>query len=569
MKEILARLFTKPARADSRRKPGEPAPVSDAAELPEAATPAPSGLLGNVDEMMFVLDGGGRLAALSTPLLTLLGMREHEALGRPAEDLFQGSPGWLAGSSRATVHFQCGAGTPYGAIVAMSSIPVGKDQQEFRLALLSRVGVENASGPSSDKNRSAAELCSAADFSVAVKALLRTRQGCMPLTAGRIEVIGLQDVKTALGVRWPALAVRARSLARSVLERRLAPEDIFSEIPDDRYLICFGSLAVADARLKAGLIAGEIRERLLSESDTTLTVESQVEEFTLRAADMGDGIDLLPGLMRMMDDARDMRCRADETHLATLLRSATLRLQPVLNRSLSETGLMIAGLGADCAPWLMGGRADDETPKLVFELNLLLVGLVNTYICALPSGCAPAIVVPVSYITLHERRYLDDYLDLCRSIDSAARNRILFEVRGVTMDVPDLRLQELLSRLAPFSAHRLLRVSGLDHRFLDLNRFRLAMLTIDAEHANLEDPSMQRKFRGLVAMVRGSASPGKAHASGCRLLVHGVRDEGDARRYCAQGADCIALAGTDTAPAADGLRTRASGSTAPKIAQPR
>lgn len=80
---------------------------------------------------------------------------------------------------------------------------------------------------------------------------------------------------------------------------------------------------------------------------------------------------------------------------------------------------------------------------------------------------------------------------------------------------------------------------------------------------------MKRKFRGLVGMVRGSASPGKAHTSGCRLLVHGVRDEEDARRYCAQGADCVALAGTDAAPAADGLRTRSSGSAALKIAQPR
>lgn len=557
MKDLLSRLFTRPVREH------DPAPAAEHEVTGEPATadppsPAFGGLLGNVDEMMFVLDETARFAALSPPLLKLLGLREHEAIGRPAVDLFEGSPGWLAGANRAAVRFQCEAGVCYGAIVAMSPIPVGADQVEFRLALLSGVGVETEANLSlPPRLLAAARDCRADEFHTAVSSLLKSRPEPFRLSAGRIEVIGLNEVKAVLGARWPAAAARARAIARSVLSRRLGAEDVFSEIADDRYLICFGRAGVDEARRKAETIAREIRERLLGVTESPLGVEAQVERVTVRQSDLTEGQDLIGSLLRMMEEAREARRRADENRLADALRSATLELRPILARSLSATGLEMARLGDDCLSRVADLTVGEDGTKVAAELDALLLGLAATRICATPAGQALAIIVPVTYSTLHERRHAADYLALCQSLAPSVRSRLLFEVHGVAPDVPDLRLQDLLARLAPFSVHRLLRVSGLDHRFPELNRFRVGMVTIEARHADASAPATERKFCSLVSMVHANGkSASTTQNGGCRLLVHGIRDEADARWYAEHGADFLMLAAGERAP---GTRKSAPG----------
>jgi hypothetical protein len=181
---------------------------------------------------------------------------------------------------------------------------------------------------------------------------------------------------------------------------------------------------------------------------------------------------------------------------------------------------------------------------MLSELDALLLGLALKGIYkGLASGQAPAIIVPVNYSTLRDRRFLQDYLSLCQKTDAAARSRILFEVHGLTPDVPQLRLQEMLSRLAPYSSHRILRAPGLDHRFVDLERFRPGMVSIVASRKHLGCARSAKALERFVATLKGCGGfPTAGCNIGCKLLVRDTHDEETARWYAARGADFVAPA---------------------------
>jgi len=509
--------------------------------------------LDNIKALLFVLDPADRVVALSPALLKLLESPASAFVGKSADDLFEGSSGWLSGIVRATVRFRC-KGVQYSAIINISPVPVSKERV-FRVCLLSRVGTDASVDRSASASNSGASVpvpaalpvvaknAESAAFDADVRSLLKSVGGSSRLTAGRIELIGMEEVKAALGERWPTSAARAKSIARSVLEKRLANEDVFTESSNDTFIICFSSLGVDEASLKAHLIAREIRERLLGESNTPFVVNSEVETLELSNGQVDQQADLVPALIAKMDEARAKRRKTSKVHAGELLRKATLRLQAVQTKSRMQTGLMIARIDGDHAPELAGIGTDSDNARMIFELDALLLGMVSEHIyAAFSGGGVPPIVVPVSFITLRERRYARDYIDLCHTIDECARGRIVFEVYNVPPDVPDSRLQDLLACLAPFSAHRLLRAPSLEKRFVDLNRFRLSMMSLRASRAHIDDPRKQRAFRGFASMVHNSGTfVGMMNNCGCRLLVRDVGDESQACWYVANGADFVSL----------------------------
>jgi len=85
------------------------------------------------------------------------------------------------------------------------------------------------------------------------------------LHAGRLNVIGLNRVKARFGDDWHRVAAHADRIARNVIERHLAPGDIYASSGEDTYVTVFAQLSEAEARVKCFLIANEIARNLLGE----------------------------------------------------------------------------------------------------------------------------------------------------------------------------------------------------------------------------------------------------------------------------------------------------------------
>lgn len=510
-------------------------------------------LLANANALWFVLDDDGCFSAASGALLQMLNVPEKDLVGRNHADFFFGADSTVIRGGTCSVAVRTADGVDVAAELQVSVIDGGEDvslkvglltlrgAEEAREATPSRPAVTFAGGvPGVEESRED----EADKMSGAIRARLAGERPPYRLTAGRIELISLDEVKAALGPRWPAQAELAKAIARGVISKRLAAADVFAEAEDDRFIICFASLGTEAAKLKADLITREIHERLLGERARVYTVVSQVGNVRLDEEQVTHGHSLVEALTSQLDEVRTAGRRATEKMAERLLNSATLKLSPVLSKSLVPTGISVARISGTGMFGLAGVAASEDAMKWLFELDALILALALKHIYeSFTAGRAPSIIVPVNFSTLREPRLVRAYMDMCRSIDQPARAGIRFEVHGLAPDVPPLRLQEILACLAPFSTHRIIRATDAEHRFADLKRFRLSMVSIAASPAHLVDQKGSRAYDGFLAMVRNSGTASIASGNGCSLLVRDVNDLETARWYLSRGADFVSLAG--------------------------
>jgi hypothetical protein len=87
-----------------------------------------------------------------------------------------------------------------------------------------------------------------------------------PVTASKVQLIGLARVRTALGDRWPKLADRVRRVAQGIIEKHLLQGDICELHGDDGFLVLFPQLSPEDAKFKSDAICHEIEHHLIGES---------------------------------------------------------------------------------------------------------------------------------------------------------------------------------------------------------------------------------------------------------------------------------------------------------------
>ncbi|MFN4210882.1 MAG: hypothetical protein ACK4G5_09955, partial [Devosia sp.] len=85
------------------------------------------------------------------------------------------------------------------------------------------------------------------------------------VVAGSFELVGLDEIKEALGARWPDLAARASDLAEQGIRRRLADRDILQVLSETEFSICFARLDRKAAVERAKQISREIKQEIFAE----------------------------------------------------------------------------------------------------------------------------------------------------------------------------------------------------------------------------------------------------------------------------------------------------------------
>lgn len=81
----------------------------------------------------------------------------------------------------------------------------------------------------------------------------------------QLRMVGVDQLKDALGERWEAAQTRARELLHQTIEKRIGDDDIYITLDDNRFCILFPNLTPDQAEFKANAILMEVRERLMGE----------------------------------------------------------------------------------------------------------------------------------------------------------------------------------------------------------------------------------------------------------------------------------------------------------------
>ena len=131
------------------------------------------------------------------------------------------------------------------------------------LAKLFRPGSQ-AARPRSPRPRQNIGASNEAAFLEKLTTILHSNGGAAQ--AGRINVIGLDRIKTKLGDRWDGLSERVHGIARSAIKRSLGPDDVWTDCGSG-YVIAFGTLDIKEAQIKCRMIAQIIEQALVGEID--------------------------------------------------------------------------------------------------------------------------------------------------------------------------------------------------------------------------------------------------------------------------------------------------------------
>lgn len=466
----------------------------------------------SVDAAVAIVAADGRCLMTNPCLDRLLGLAPNALVGRVALD--QVAPG-ARDAAAAALAQQLRDGRPYTidlAVLRQDGTPVpvrlsavlirGRDKQRFRIITLHETPVASTA------------------MHVQV--------------AGKVKLVGLNEVKLALGDRWPVLAERALQCAEQVIRRHIDPRDTYSPTEDQGFVICFASLGEDEASFQAAMIAREIRKRLIGQGEDPRA--SQVSAMTTSFA-VPSGQE--PNATSLVGTVEE-RLRADRTAIEAQarrgLRAALDAMEctpeAIFGRNDTETIGHYACLASQLEQRMQAAIAvlpPDETAGL--DIDSITIGLASAFAArAALEGSTGPVLIELGFETFIDRQRTDRYLNTLGKLDAKLRQRIIVILSQLPAGVGRNRLHDAVQRLRPLCRGVGFEIDDLAMPLVDFVFSGPPTLTISAQARRSE-----RSFpSGAVARL---VEP--LHAFRGRLLVRHVASRDAARQLRRMGIDMI------------------------------
>lgn len=272
--------------------------------------------------------------------------------------------------------------------------------------------------------------------------------------AGKIRLIGLDEVRAALGAGWPSVAARVMTSAEHIIRRRCGPRDTWSRLPDGGFLICFGEASEDEAAFRAATIAREIRIRLIGEGENpAITHVSGIAAAVDVPDQPGRSPDALAAAISERLNARlgQIEGQARET-LRAAVSTARCELAAVRNRRLNEIVGQLATLPRELEHAIQCALAALPPRECqAFDFDRLVLGAAAEQVVAgLASGSEQWVMVEVNFEVFLDRHCTERYITACQQLDERLRPRLMLVLSGVPHGVPRSRVLECVTRLRPF-----------------------------------------------------------------------------------------------------------------------
>jgi PAS domain S-box-containing protein len=465
----------------------------------------------SVDEAVAIVDGAGRIVMTNPHVDRLLGYAPNGLVGRDSIEVVAPDARASAAAMRKQQLEQGGDKTFHVPLLRadgslldarITSVLVGSDDlKQFRILTLR------------------------ADADAATE--MRTE------AAGRIRLIGIDQVRAALGDRWPALASRAMATAEAVIRRRCGPQDSYERVDDTSFLVCFGMLDEPEASFRAAVIGREIRERLIGQGNDDETAQVRAVAAAVRFPDrLAPGPVLRAALLEGLNHQMERIEQEARQTLQEAMAGVPCVLERISGRNPEETVANLVRLPAElerkvvCALSILSRKETDA-----FDLDGLLLGLAaQQAVNAIARGESTRLLVNIRYDVFGTRAATERYATLCMQIDPRVARRLVLLLTSLPNGLPRPRLAECINRLRPhcaavgFQADDLAGVAALDlshstNPLVALPATALAAVPVDR---------LKEIFSGL-------------HARRAKVLVRRIGSDEDAAQILLLGADMISM----------------------------
>lgn len=318
------------------------------------------------------------------------------------------------------------------------------------------------------------------NFELAVREALKGGGAGSNVVAGKLQLVGLEQVKEALGDKWPATAERAFAVAERAIKRHLRPGDVFRKTTEDGYLVLFAHLSENEAQFKARAIAEEIREKLTGEIPDL--AEAKVASITgaVPIEDVQQSEEsIIAAIERRLREERERTENQAKAALGTGLKTGS----PVFSNATTATGISAPIVFASL-PAVM--KDADESLKalginhLALEAeSFLLAGAGQRVLGGLSKSVGELIVTPVRLQTLAQHRASEAWLEVARALGEAAKRQIVVELREIPRDVATSRIGDTIQRLSSLFKAVAVELPEAELAFVDKLPAQVRLLTVE------------------------------------------------------------------------------------------
>jgi PAS domain S-box-containing protein len=355
--------------------------------------------------------------------------------------------------------------------------------------------------------------------------------------AGKIKLIGLEEVKASLGSRWPAVATRAMQTAEHIVKRRCGPRDSWSRTDDSGFVILFGDATEEEAALRAATIARDIRIRLIGEGQQQST--ACVSAIT-RTVDLPDQPGRSPD---MLAAAIDQRLNAHlveiEGHARDTLRLAVENAACKLNHVRCRNKFEIVGDFATLPPALEQSvqsalLALPSSDRETFDYDrFVLVAAAAKLIEKIAVSSSLPVLVPVDFEIFMNRRRTERYIAACQALDGRLQQILVPVLSNLPHGVPTTRVHDCVMRLRPFCRMVAFKADGLQLPPVESSSLGGSIVTLEEGDLDQWSPDDLARLESLILGL---------HAQRARVLVRSVSSLANAKRLLQLGVDLISLA---------------------------
>lgn len=352
-----------------------------------------------------------------------------------------------------------------------------------------------------------------------------------PAEPGRLHLVKLDTIRTALGDRWERDSIAVRGRAERIARHRLAPHDVISQVADDGLLICFADLTPAEGEARATAIGREIEQLILGGLDAP---GAGIAPAPSPPATSGP-VPLPPATIAPMIlaqlESSQAALEANWRRIAQhAVRHSAIRLQPVRTSEGRSVPMAMASLPATVAASLgrAGGDAANEGGS---NADLLLLSkAAELVVAAVRSGDSPLVIVPVTYATLTQRRTTTEYLEVLQSIREHVRRYLVIDVRAIPEDAPRSRLEDVLASLRNHARGVGISLGGPETRLI--TQWQTPLQFISIEHSALgTGDRLREEVLGTMARM--------AQRYRARVLVRDLPTTADAAALRRVGVDLM------------------------------
>ncbi|SFZ81910.1 hypothetical protein SAMN02983003_0771 [Devosia enhydra] len=358
------------------------------------------------------------------------------------------------------------------------------------------------------------------------------------VVAGAVEMLGLDDIRAALGDRWPVLADAIMASADHELSQALRPADFYRRNGDVGFIVCFADLGVTEARAAGEDISQRIRAAILRdfpELATALKVEPFIAEVSPERLARGSATSLIEALHGSLGDMRHEAQQVAKRYRASLVTNFNLIFVPAIharsrvtiyNRAVLETT-------AGCATLEQFQALADakQVTQTLAELDYIVFTKALTALHkALKSRRGVIVLIPVNYSTLAVRATQDEYVRLLDMLPPAYQRLVGLEISGVPATATKAHLTTIVERLRPHVKWLAVDVQSLEARGALLGIDGIWALSCNLAGANSADPRLLPRLREFVST---------ANASRLSTLAHGANSIGAALAACDAGFTCV------------------------------